>query len=48
MFIRNEKTDDYRVVEEMIKRHFGTYLYRDAMNIILLIWFEIVKISFQN
>ena len=35
MIIRNETPKDYRVVEEMIKKHFGIFRYRDAVSIIL-------------
>ena len=48
MIIRNEKPEDYRVVEEMIKKHFGILLCRDVTNTILHIRLEKVKIIFLN
>lgn len=48
MIIRNEKTDDYRVVEEMIKETFWNLSVPGCNEHYLPIWFEIVKILFRN
>lgn len=48
MIIRNEEEKDYRIVEEMIKKHFGIYLFQDAMSIILHIRSGKVRIIFLS
>jgi len=48
IIIKNENKNDHRIVEELTREAFGTFMFRDAANIFFCITSEKARILFGN